>query len=118
MTLQELEELVVYTFSELNVSQLHLLDPGCTYSDLDKNQIIDEISKEINRIREKGIIELDAKPSKCKFCYPSGSAFSFHNTSTGTCLTRYVIYQEDKTRYIIERCRNRILSDGEEGLPF
>jgi len=118
MTLPELEKLVIDAFTTSNVSRLHQLDPNALYSGLDKEQVIEEIEIELIKIRKLGLDKLEARPSKCKFCYPEGKAFSFHNTETGEFVIRYVIHQEDQSRFIIEHCQNRIIIDGENGLPF
>ncbi len=118
MTTPELEKLVIDAFTTLNVSWLNQLDPDVLYSDLDKDQIIEELNYEIMRIRKMGLDKLEARPSKCKYCYPEDKAYSFHNTDTGEFVIRYVIHQENQSKFIIERCQNRIIPDGENGKPF
>ncbi len=118
MKVQALEKLVIDVFTTLNVSWLNQLDPDVYYSGLDKEQIIEEIDKALIKIRKTGLNKLEARPSKCKFCYPEGIAWSFHNPFTGEFVIRYVIHQEDQSRFIIERCQNRVLTEGENGLPF
>ncbi len=118
MNFQQFKNYFLKAFRDINIEELYLLDPGSIYSDLDKDQIIEEISRELKKVREKGITNLEARPSKCKFCYPEGSAWSFHNPETGEFVIRYVIYQENQSRFIIELCQNRIITEGGNGLPF
>ena len=118
MTLLELEKYVIEAFTMVNVSMLYQLDSKVIYSGLDREQIIAEIDIELKKIIGSGIKELEARPSACKHCFPTGSAFSFHDTSTGEFVIRYVVHQESEKSFVIERCSNRVLKDGEDGLPF
>lgn len=118
MTLPKLEKLVIDAFTTLNVSGLLQLDSNALYSGLDKEQIIEEIEKEIKIIRATGLCVLSFQPTTCNFCYPTANAFNFLNKNTGELILRYVIHEENPFDYKVEECKNRAIPDREDGLPF
>lgn len=118
MKVEDLESCVVTAFEALHIKKLRKIDEDAFYSDLDKEQIIAEISKDIEKIKRLGISDLKVQPTTCQYCYPKANAFSFHHPETEELIIRYVIYQESKKCFIVKECKNQVIPDGENGMPF
>jgi hypothetical protein len=118
MNLKGLETSIIVAISNLSVDALTVLAPYALYSSLDKAQFIEEIQRDILKVREFGIDTLIVKESSCKFCFPSANSFSFHHSRTNELIIRYVILKEDEKRYIVQECRNKWFLKEKSGLPF
>lgn len=118
MKLIDLENIVVNAFCSLDVSPLKKLDKKASYSYNYKHEMIAELQSVFDKIKSKGVQNLEVENSKCKYCYPSANAYSFHNSKTGGFVIRYVIHQESNDVYRIEQCKNKPIPDGEDGMPF
>lgn len=118
MNLIFLEEHIIKSFCELNTEYLIKIDDYASYTHYYKHEFIAEMQTLFESLKLKGITSLIAKPSKCKFCYPSSNAYSFHHPETDEFVIRYVIHQKSKTSFIIEECKNKPILVGENGMPF
>ncbi|WP_242203243.1 hypothetical protein [Aestuariivivens insulae] len=115
MELKELTKGVLGAFEELNIDRLNKLDE-LYYSHSTKQEFITELQKLFDGLMKQGVNSLIAKPSKCKYCYPTAKAYSFHHPETDEFIIRYVIHQETEDEFRIEECRNRPLREG--SMPF
>lgn len=118
MTIQDLENIIVNCFTTLNAEGLYKLNSQVYYSGLDKEQIIEELEKEINKLKVKGVKELKSEVTSCDYCYPFANAFNFLDKNTGEFILRYVIHQENIIEFKVEQCKNRYLPSSKDGLPF
>ena len=118
MKLFDLEKYVVKAICKLDTKPLEKLDKKASYSYNYKDEMIAELQRVFDKIKSTGVQSLEVKNSKCKYCYPSANAYSFHNPLTGEFVIRYVIHQESKDVYRIEQCKNKPIPVGEDGMPF
>ncbi|WP_157208561.1 hypothetical protein [Mariniflexile maritimum] len=116
IVLFNIESLVVSSFVKLDSSLLNILDETADYSHNSKHEFIGDMQTLFERLKEKGITSLTAKPSKCNYCYPTGKAYSFHNPDTDEFVIRYVIHQESEKVFRVEECRN--IPPRKDGMPF
>lgn len=61
MTIQDLVQIITTSFTTLNGDVLHQLNPNTLYSGLEKEQIIEEIEREIIKIKARGLHELKSE---------------------------------------------------------
>ena len=115
-TLEVIEKIVVKSFCELNTEHLNMLYESPSYNHNDKQEFIEELSQIIYNFKSKGIYGLTVKPSTCKFCYPSASAYSFHHPVTDEFIFRYVFHQESETFFRVEECKN--IPPRADDMPF
>lgn len=92
------------------------MDEEAYYSHHNKIELIQNMDRLFKEIKNKGITDLNVKDSECKFCYPTGKAYSFHHPGTGEFIIRYVIAYEGETDegeklYRVEECRNKPIPD-------
>lgn len=119
--LEKIQDCVVEAICNLDVSYLSALEGYDTmYSFKFKDEIIIEFSKKFKGLLLRGITSLKMKNSKCKYCYPNLSAFSFYHPISAEFIIRYVVGKDPKIKhkFIIEECRNKIIPNGENGMPF
>lgn len=109
---------VISSLQTLHLSPLRSLKYECFYNGGEKEEFIIEMAKVIEDIIKKGFSSLEVEPSQCKFCFPTADTFNFNNPQTGELIIRYVIHEETMNSFIVEECRNKILPEGEHGLPF
>jgi len=118
INLINLEKRIVKAFCLLNTKPLEKLDENAIYSFNYKDEMIAELQSVFDKIKSTGVQSLEVRNSKCKYCYPSANAYSFHNPITDEFIIRYVIHQESKDVYRIEQCKNKPIPVGEDGMPF
>ncbi|GGZ56402.1 hypothetical protein [Mesonia mobilis] len=109
-------ELIIKSFLSLDVSYLNELPSNIYYSTNTKKELIEQLSKEFASIKSKEINKLLVKPSKCKYCYPDLEAYSFY-TDNDEFVSRYLI-SKTKKQFIVKPCKNKLISDDENGMPF
>lgn len=114
----KIEKSIVNAFSLLDIKPLEMLDGGLIYSHNYKNEMIDELNLVFNKIKASGLKRLTVKPSKCNYCYPTANTYSFHNPINDEFIIRYVIHQESEKSFRVEECKNRVLPNGKDGMPF
>lgn len=112
------EKVLIIAFENLDISLLNIISHKFTYSYNDKIEFIEEMKIVFEKIRAEGINSLLAKPSKCKYCYPTGKAYSFHHPKTDNFIIRYVIFKESHDFYRVEQCKNNPILKSEKGIPF
>lgn len=110
--INKLEQCIIKSICNLDVSYLSELEEGIMYSFRFKDEVIIDFSTFFKKLLLKGITSLTMKTSKCLYCYPKASAFSFYHPETDEFVVRYVVgnSQNEMTEYILEQCRNRPLS--------
>ena len=118
INLINLEKGIVKAFCLLNINPLEKLDEKAIYSYNYKNEMIAELQSVFDKIKSTGVQSLEVKNSKCKYCYPSANAYSFHNPITDEFIIRYVIGQDEDGMYRVEECKNKPITTGEDGMPF
>jgi uncharacterized protein YtpQ (UPF0354 family) len=118
MNLEEIESCVINAFKKLDASYLYVLDNDFTYSNLDKEGIIQDLKFKIDQIKSKNLFDLKVLPSKCIFCYPQANAYQFVNLNNGELVIRIVIAQESINEFRIEECKNNPIPEADDGLPF
>lgn len=118
LELEIIEKQVVKAFRRLETSPLDKLDANAVYSYNYKDEMIAELQKVFEKIKSTGVQSLKVTDSKCKYCYPTANAYSFHNPKTDEFIIRYVIHQESEDEFRIEECRNKPIPDGKNGMPF
>lgn len=116
MKLQQLEFLIIQSFCALDSTILEEIDEKAYYSHQDKRELIQSIDRLFKEIKNKGVTNLNVQDSKCKFCYPTGKAYSFHHPETREFIIRYVIAYDGETDegekiYTVEECRNKPIPD-------
>ncbi|AFL81592.1 hypothetical protein Aeqsu_2130 [Aequorivita sublithincola DSM 14238] len=117
MQIADLENAVINAFIHYDTSYLEPLNPEGVYSYNNKNEFIEELKLEIEKLRKDYPKGLCSRGSVCMFCYPESNAFSFYSKSTDEFVMRYVIAQ-DKDQYKVNLCKNEPIPDGANGLPF
>ncbi len=118
MMLIELENGLIKAFRRLDYSFLTFLEEKYTYSHKSKNELIEELQNLFKRLKSKEIHSLIVRPSKCKYCYPTAKAHSFHHPESEEFIFRYVIHQVNEYEFIVEECKNKPIPDGDNGMPF
>ncbi|MFD0762717.1 hypothetical protein ACFQZW_11550 [Lutibacter aestuarii] len=120
MDVSKLEECVIQSVCNLDISYLSELDEDIMYSYSFKNEVLIEFSNKFKEFLLRGIKNLNVKPSECLYCHPNLNAFSFHHPDTDDLMIRYVIGKDEKgyNQFILEECRNRPISKGKNGDPF
>lgn len=111
MKIEKLQECIINTMCELDVTYLSKLDSDLIYSHQFKDEVIIEFAGVIKKLLLEGVRSLNMKKSECKFCYPNSSVFGFHHPETDKLVIRYVVDISDNKNYdfIIEECRNKPL---------
>lgn len=118
MVSQNLETIIVNAFCGLNPLLLNNLPDNVYYSYNEKSELIEELSKLFGELKNKGFKKLRAKQSKCEYCYPNATTYSFHELLSDVFVVRYVIHQVSEKEFRIEQCRNKPIPDGDDGMPF
>lgn len=118
MILNQQEKYLKEAFISLNTSCLENLEEEADYSHDYKYELIEKLEKLFSEIKSKGTKSLIAKPSECKYCYPSAKAYEFHDAKTDEFVIRYIIQKESDTFYRIQECGNKKYPFSEDGMPF
>lgn len=118
MSLSKVENIIIKVLKHLDVSFLENLENNFIYNECNNEIFIDSFLIEIDFFKSKGIKSLYVKESKCKYCYPDSNAFEFYDDMTNKFKFRYVIHQKNEREFIIQECKNRIIPNGENGIPF
>lgn len=118
MTLSELVEYIALAFCRLDTSILDKLDKNASYSFNYKEELIEELQGKFDGYKKAGISRMAISFSQCLYCYPKAKALNFYIQETDEFVVRYVIHQQGSEEFIVQECRNILLPDGEDGMPF
>lgn len=115
---EDLKKQILKAFRELDSSHLSNINPEYLYMGQVQHDWVKDFTTQINKLKQNGLSYLIIEPSKCQFCYSTGTAFVLKNPHSNNIIIRYVIQQKRTNFFIIEECKNSPIPDGEDGLPF
>lgn len=105
----------INSFQNLNSIYLQELSKDKYYSDRSKEELIQELKRIFRDIKSRGVSSLEIKFSKCLYCFPGAIVIEGYHQEE--LYIRYIV-SESEGQYIVQSCKNKIIKDGENGMPF
>lgn len=117
ITQKEIENAVILAFTNLDIKYLNTLDDNTMYSNLSKEELIEEFTRVFKDYKSKKINMLTYKKSKCNYCFPLANAFEFYNSENNKFIVRYIIHS-DANGCIVRLCDNKPSRNDSTEIPF
>lgn len=118
MNLIKVENIFLSSLIDLCENKLQRLDSNHWYSDSTKEEIIKDFKILYEQLKNKDVKKLTFKKTRCKYCFPDSPTYSFYDSATGVFIFRYVFHQIKEGEFKIEECKNVLLPQNPNGLPF
>lgn len=120
MNIEFLENKLKKAFIDLDVSHINYLDSTSTYSNEPYEIFYEDVLAKIQRLKQKGFANVICTESVCMHCYPSFKRVTFKDFNSSLELISFVIGVNSSMNnsFIVEECRNKVIPDSKDGMPF